>query len=361
MMRKTWNQVIEHLPGANFLQTEEWARIKEPVGWNPDWRTWPAQNGQVDAAAMILFRSPSRLPLSIAYVPRGPLADWTNEQQYQTILVELIQHARQKKAIFLKIDPALCIGKGIPGTINDRPDAIGLKVQHYLKKSGWLFSQDQIQFRNTVEIDLAPAEDDLLMKMHPKTRYNIRLAEKKGMVVTQADPSDWQAIYHLYAETANRDGFIIRPWDYYKRVWDILSANGMAVCLKAQFNDVLVGAVWMVGFGKKAHYLYGMSSAEHRETMPNHLLQWRAIQLAKSQGREIYDMWGAPDGFTQDDSLSGVFRFKQGFGGEVVRTLGAWDYPISPTSYRLYAIVLPKILNILRNRNRKKNRQMLSN
>lgn len=361
MTLKPWDQIIEQLPGANFLQTEEWARIKEPVGWNSDGRTWSAQNGVVDGAAMMLFRSMPLLPFSIAYIPRGPLVDWSDEKKYQSVLSELIQYARQRNAIFVKIDPALSVGRGIPGTSTDQPDSVGLKVQQYLQNNGWVFSRDQIQFRNTVEIDLIPAEDALLTKMHPKTRYNIRLAEKKGVVVTQASTADWQAIYRLYMETANRDGFIIRSWEYYRRVWQILTENQMAVCLKAQLNDSLIAAVWIVGFGRKAHYVYGMSGGDHREVMPNHLLQWRAMQWAKSRGKEIYDMWGAPDEFTQSDSLSGVFRFKQGFGGEVVRTLGAWDYPIKPAGYRLYSQVLPKLLNILRKRSREKTRQMLAN
>lgn len=355
-----WDRVIEHLPGATFLQTEEWARIKEPVGWRSVGKTWPVDE-KIEAAAMMLLRSPSRLPVSIAYVPRGPLVDWSNQQQYQTVLADLIQTARNNKAIFLKIDPDLPMGKGIPGMPSESIDPVGMKVHQYLKTTGWVFSQDQIQFRNTVEIDLSPSEEDLLMRMHPKTRYNIRLAERKGVTVSEAGQSDWQAIYHLYAETAARDGFIIRPWEYYQRVWSILTGSRMATCLKAEIEGGLAGAIWVVSFGKKAHYLYGMSSSLHRDFMPNHLLQWQGMLLAKSQGREIYDMWGAPNEFTGGDSLTGVFRFKQGFGGEVVRTLGAWDYPTNPFYYRLYTTVLPKILGIFRKRNQEKNRQLLTN
>jgi lipid II:glycine glycyltransferase (peptidoglycan interpeptide bridge formation enzyme) len=135
----------------------------------------------------------------------------------------------------------------------------------------------------------------------------------------------------------------------------------MATCLKAEVDGTLISAIWVISFGKKAHYLYGMSGAQHRDYMPNHLLQWRGMQLAKSQGRTVYDMWGAPDEFSDDDRLTGVFRFKQGFGGDVVRTLGAWDYPLNPIGYRLYTSVLPRVLDIMRNRSRQKNRQLLEN
>ncbi len=360
MTASEWDQLIECLPGATFLQTEEWSRIKEPIGWRPNGQTWQADDGNIYAASMMLLRSPSRLPLSIAYVPRGPLLDWGNTKQYPAILADLIHQARENKAIFLKIDPDLPVGRGIPETGSDISEPVGMEVQRYLKNNGWLFSQDQIQFRNTVEIDLSPSDDAILMRMHPKTRYNIRLAEKKGVRVSEANQSDWQAVYHLYEETAARDGFIIRPWEYYHRVWSILSGSRMATCLKAEIEGMLAGAIWVVGFGKKAHYLYGMSSSQHRAYMPNQLLQWRGMLMAKSQGREIYDMWGAPNEFTLDDSLTGVFRFKQGFGGQVVRTLGAWDYPINKIGYRLYTAVLPKILHVLRKRNQEKNHQSLN-
>jgi peptidoglycan pentaglycine glycine transferase (the first glycine) len=360
MKNADWDSLIQELPGATFLQSLEWAQIKEPVGWQPKYYQRNNENGPLQSAGMVLYRSLSILPIRIAYVPRGPLVDWSDPSQYRSVLHDLINQAKDQKAIFIKIDPDLTVGRGIPQTDSDRPDPTGIEVRNYLLGTGWLFSPDQIQFRNTVEIDLTPAEDEILMRMHQKTRYNIRLAEKKGVVVSEAVKTEWPAIYRMYGETAARDGFIIRSWDYYQRVWSILTGSKMAACLKAEVNGELVGAIWVVGFGRKAHYLYGMSNSRHREYMPNYLLQWRGMLLAKSQGRCVYDMWGAPDEFTDQDSLSGVFRFKQGFGGDVVRTLGAWDYPINPSLYRLYTSVLPKILNIMRARNRSKNRQKLS-
>ena len=356
-----WNDTIKDLPGATFLQTEEWARIKAPVGWKPEFFTWPGSDGLPSAAAMMLIRSAGRIPASVAYVPRGPLVDWSDPAQYREVLASLIATARKKNALLIKIDPDLTVGRGIPGTPSEQHDPTGQDVRDYLIKTGWRFSQDQIQFRNTVEIDVTAPEETLLARMHQKTRYNIRLAEKKGVIVSEARESEWERIYRLYAETAARDRFIIRPWEYYRQVWSTLTSGGMAACLKAEVEGTLVSAIWVIYFGKKAHYLYGMSGALHREYMPNHLLQWKGMLLAKSQGKRIYDMWGAPDEFTEDDRLSGVFRFKQGYGGEVVRTLGAWDYPINPVGYRLYTSILPRVLDIMRRQSRKKNRQLLEN
>jgi len=356
-----WDKLIEMLPGSTFLQTEEWAKIKAPIGWRPIFESRPRNTDSIESAGMMLIRSFHHFPFTIAYVPRGPLVDWTNPSSYQKTLFDLIQKAKDQNAIFLKIDPDLPIGRGIPGTESDRPDLTGMAVQQYLSTHGWRFSQDQIQFRNTIEIDLSPSEDQLLARMHQKTRYNIRLAEKRGVQVEKADENDWLTIYRMYAETADRDGFIIRPWEYYDRVWSILSDAHMATCLKAVMDGTIIGAIWVIGFGRKAHYLYGMSSSIHRELMPNHLLQWKGMLLAKEQGREIYDMWGAPNEFGGTDSLSGVFRFKQGFGGDVIRTLGAWDYSINYPMYKEYTSILPRVLNLLRARSRKNTRQLLDN
>ncbi|MEI8131206.1 MAG: peptidoglycan bridge formation glycyltransferase FemA/FemB family protein [Leptolinea sp.] len=355
-----WDSIIGSLPGVTFLQTSQWAEIKLPNGWVSDKKTWVAQDKSVFAAAMVLTRSLLKLPVSVAYVPRGPLVDWRNSDQYQQVLSELIVIARSKKAIYLKIDPDLTVGRGIPNTETDQPDQIGLSVQEYLQNSGWMFSQDQIQFRNTVEIDLQSSEESILARMHQKTRYNIRLAERKGVRVSEAAKTDWDLIYRMYAETATRDEFVIRGWDYYERVWNTLTQGSMATCLKAEIEGDLVAAIWVVGFGRKAHYLYGMSSSLHRDCMPNHLLQWRGMQLAKSQGRAVYDMWGAPNEFSSEEPLSGVFRFKHGFGGEVIRTIGAMDYPIRPNLYHLYTVILPRLLDIMRKRSRKQTRQVLA-
>jgi peptidoglycan pentaglycine glycine transferase (the first glycine) len=360
MTLENWNSDILSLPGSSFLQSDEWAKIKQPNGWFSEKRTWLAQDNSLIAAAQILFRSIYRIPLSVAYVPRGPLLDWNNTNLYQNVINDLVAVGIKRNAIYLKIDPDLTIGTGIPGSTTDQPAQTGVSVEKFLKNTGWKFSQDQIQFRNTVEIDLLPAEETLLARMHQKTRYNIRLAERKGVDVSEAVETEWPMIYKMYAETATRDGFVIRPWEYYNRVWKILGSAGMATCLKAEIAGELAAAIWVVGFGRKSHYLYGMSSSIHREFMPNYLLQWRGMLFAKNQGRSVYDMWGAPNEFSSDDTLNGVFRFKQGFGGEVIRTLGAWDYPIRPNLYRLYTGILPRILDITRKQSRKQTRQTLA-
>jgi lipid II:glycine glycyltransferase (peptidoglycan interpeptide bridge formation enzyme) len=281
------------------------------------------------------------------------------------VLDDLQSFAKRQGAIFLKIDPDVALGTGIPGDEEEVVDNDGQAVMSDLKRRGWLFSSDQIQFRNTVMIDLSPPEDEMLARMKQKTRYNVRLAGKKGVTLRVGDKDDLSMLYRMYAKTSVRDGFVIRDDGYYQTVWgEFMSASTVyghpsAEPLIAEVDGEPVAAIFVFYFSGRAYYLYGMSREVHREKMPNYLLQWEAMQRAKAAGCEIYDLWGAPDVFDESDSMWGVFRFKQGLGGDVVRTLGAWDYSPKPFWYKMYSEVLPRVLGLLRLRGRSRTRQAL--
>jgi lipid II:glycine glycyltransferase (peptidoglycan interpeptide bridge formation enzyme) len=186
--------------------------------------------------------------------------------------------------------------------------------------------------------------------MKPKTRYNIRLAERRGVQVRQGTAADLGLLYRMYAETSVRDGFVIRGEDYYRAAWTTFLEAGLAEPLIAEVEREAVAAVVVVRFAGKAYYLYGMSRAAHREKMPNALLQWEAMRRAKAAGCRVYDLWGAPDTFDESDSMWGVYRFKEGLGGFVLRTLGAWDLPVNPLLYRLFTQLVPRMLDVMRTR-----------
>ncbi len=186
-----WNDLIASLPDSHLLQTWEWSQVKAKYGWEPLPFVWHGQsstvNGQPVAAAMVLKR---RIPiggfaarLNILYIPKGPLMDWSNEPLRERVLDDLQSFAKQQGAIFLKIDPDVALGRGVPGSGDAVEDNGGQAVMSALKRRGWRFSSDQIQFRNTVMIDLSPSEDEMLARMKQKTRYNIRLGGKKGVTV----------------------------------------------------------------------------------------------------------------------------------------------------------------------------------
>ena len=152
----------------------------------------------------------------------------------------------------------------------------------------------------------------------------------------------------MYAGTSARDGFVIRESDYYLDLWRSFMNAGVAQPLIAEVEGEPAAAAIIFSFGDRAFYLYGMSRNVHREKMPNYLLQWEAIRWAKSQGCRSYDMWGAPEVFAESDEMWGVWRFKSGFRGEVLRTIGAWDLPIHRIGYKIYTSVTPRILGIMR-------------
>ena len=357
MDKKTWDGVIKKFANAHVLQTWEWAEVKLKYGWKPDFHIWRDGEGNVEAVALILQRTLRVFKIGpqiqICYIPRGPLLDWADENLRKRVINDLCLYAREHKAIFLKMDPDLVIGNGIPGQKGSEENELGIKVREQIQNEDWHFSPDQIQFRNTVWIDLTLSENDLLMKMKQKTRYNIRLAGRKGVKVRLATEEDFSLLYRMYVDTSIRDGFIIRPKEYYLWVWNKFIKADMAKALIAEVDDEPVAGLFLFYLGKKAWYLYGMSTLKHRQKMPNYLLQWEAIKLAKSLGCEVYDLWGAPDYFNENDHMWGVFRFKIGLGGRVVRTIGAWDYTSLPFWYSAYHQIMPRVLNLTRTIRRK--------
>jgi lipid II:glycine glycyltransferase (peptidoglycan interpeptide bridge formation enzyme) len=335
--RDEWNAALLRLPRPHVLQSWEWGAFKERHGWRAT-RLLLEADGRPRAAASVLRRRAAPLPLSILYVPKGPTFDHGDLDALATALAELEQLARRERAIFVKIDP-------------DVPSENQM-VQRLLRDRGWRPSAEQIQFRNTLLSDLTLSEEELLAGMKSKTRYNVRLAARRGVTVRPGTRADLPLFYQMYAETAVRDGFIIRPYEYYEDAWGSFMDAGQAQMLLAYFDEPLAGVI-IFRFGPTAWYFYGASRGRHRNLMPNHLLQWEAMRWAKAQGCTIYDWWGAPDVLDESDPMWGVYRFKEGFGGRFVEGIGAWDFPVSRVLYWLYTALMPRYLNWLRKRHRK--------
>ena len=345
----TWDHTLGRLPYAHALQSWTWGQFKARWGWQsiPLMMAIAGNSWEAVAAAHVLKRPIPRTPFSVLYVPKGPALDYRDATLRRRVLAQLEGLARRERAIFIKIDPEVVRSWGLE---HERVSPLGAAVERDLRARGWRPSAEQIQFRNTVELPLEATEEQLLAAMKQKTRYNIRLAERKGVVVRPGAPADFPAIAAMYQATAARDGFTGRPVDYYLDGWNALRAAGLAQPLVAEFAGRPIAAVILVRFANRAIYMYGASSNEERERMPNYLLQWEAIRWARAQGCAVYDMWGAPDTFDESDRLWGVWRFKAGFNGEVVRFIGAWDYPARPLLYRLYTQAIPRYLALLRRR-----------
>ncbi len=389
MTNNIWNEIISKLPNLHFLQTYEWGQVKAKYGWTPHYAVWTEKQFSVFstqsavteycslttehciAACLILKKQILNrgfaARLSILYAPKGPLLDWDNIPLRTRVLNDLQAFAKKQGAIFLKVDPDIVLGRGVPNSEGEVRENSGQAASAELSRRGWVYSSDQIQFRNTVLIDLSATEEEMLARMKPKTRYNIRLSEKKGVSVRVGTLGDLPMLYKMYAETSVRDGFVIRDENYYMTVWKLFMSNverltfnvPSCIPLIAEVENEPVAAIFLFMFAGRAYYVYGMSRNLHREKMPTYLLQWKAMKRAKASGCIAYDLWGAPETFDESDSMWGVYRFKEGLGGEVVRTLGAYDFAPTKLWYKLYAEVMPRLLDVMRSRGRDKTKQGL--
>ena len=340
-----WQQILAKLPNPHPLQSWAWGKLKTRWGWEMRPVVWE-QAGEPLAAAMLLWRQFPKTPFGMLYAPKGPILDYTNSALRDAVLLRLQQIARSDRALFVKIDPDVLIATGV----EPEDEQTGIALQAALTMNGWHFSPEQIQFRNTVTLDLTVSAENLLKQMKQKTRYNIRLAGRRGVTVRAGTPDDFEAVAALYATTSERNEFAIRPKSYYLDAWRTFHQHGMLHLLIAEAENRPIAAVVLIHNHNTCLYMYGASSNADRNRMPTYLIQWEAIQWAQQNGCQLYDFWGAPDQFDETDRMWGVWRFKRGFNGTIARHLGAWDYPAYPRLYNLFIEALPRYRNWLRNR-----------
>jgi peptidoglycan pentaglycine glycine transferase (the first glycine) len=345
---EAWDPTLLALPHAHLLQSQLWGDFKRRYGWSPTrWEWRPADSPPVAAAQVLRRAWPNRLgsaAFSVVYVPRGPVVDTTDPALVARVLADLATLAEAPGVLSIQIEPDW----------EQSP-----QLEDLLTAAGWFRSNQPVQFGSTMILDLRPDEEALLAGMKAKTRYNIRLAERRGVVVRPGSADDLNLLYDLYAETSVRDGFVIRERSYYQRAWGDFLEAGLAHAFVATAEDLAVAGLVAYRFGDRAWFLYGMSSDRHRDRMPNHALQWATIRWARASGCTTYDLWGAPDTPDPDDPLYGVYRFKEGFGARHLRLIGSWEFTARPAFHRLFRLTLPRILGVMRRRQQGRTRQLL--
>ncbi len=348
--REEWNTSLRRLPYAHILQTWEWGEFKRiTTGWTP-LRLAFYRDADIVAMASVGVRRVG--PLKALYIAKGPALAYEDAPLVRAVLDHLEALARTQRAIWLKIDPDVIIATGVPHQPDDTPQTSGEELAALLTRRGWRFSDTQVQFPNTITLDLTQDEDTLLANMSQNTRRKIRVAEKKGVRIRAGSIDDLPILYDLYRTTGQRDNFLIRPFDYYQLAWQSFIRANLAQPFIAEYEGRPIAHVILFHFGGTCWYFYGASADEERERMPNYALQWHAIRWAKAQGYRLYDMWGAPTAFNEQDSLWGVYEFKRGFRGVVTRHIGAWDYAPYPPLYALYTQLWPRVLNWMRRRSK---------
>lgn len=301
-----WNEEALRL-GGGFLQSWEWGTFQEKAG--AEIARWRGEH----ALTLLVKRS---LPFgrSYWYSPRGPLGAQAVEK--------LVAAGATAGADFLRLEPA--------------------EVPAGAKKT------NDVQPGQTLIVDLRQETESILAAMHEKWRYNIRLAERKGVKVFMAgshDPIALEIFWQLMSETTERDGFRAHDKEYYRLMLETLSGDPatdgkkrpVARLLFAEHDGKVLAANLMLYFGTTAIYLHGASSRSRREVMAPQALHWQAIQDAKFWGYTDYDFWGvAPEG-AEDHAWAGITRFKRGFGGRYVSYPGTYDLPLDRFWYTVYA------------------------
>lgn len=354
--REEWNQSIASVLGGHLLQSWDWGALKSRHGWMAERIAWDDSRGRSLAAVQILSRRATvpflGITLTVRYAPRGPCLDWSDAASVAVVLHELKRRARESGTILVKIDPEAMGFVSRDKSDANASDAAAEVIPRILLAAGWRRSPEQIQFRNTMVLDLRATDDELLAGMKQKTRYNLRLAERRGVKTRPANEGDLEVLYKMYAETSLRDKFAIRKYGYYADAWGSFLRAGLAQPFVAEVDGDPVAGLIIYRYGKRAWFLFGMSRDLHRERMPNYMLQWEAIRWARAEGCESYDLWGAPDELEASDPLWGVFRFKEGFGARLVQGVGAWDYTARPGLYWMLTAALPRLMSLMRLRGR---------
>lgn len=314
-----WNHFLAQHPNTHLLQTGEWGELKGGFGWKP------VRIVSGELGVQILFR---KLPLgfTVGYIPKANIN--------RSLLPEIDKACRSNRAIFLKLEPDFWM--------DEQPETPALS-----EVEGWNLefetSPHNIQPPRTLIVDIRGSGEEILARMKQKTRYNIRLAEKKEVTVRAWDDIDY--FHKMMLVTGGRDGFGVHSLEYYRRAYELFHPKGMCELLVAEYEGKPLAALFVARNGLRAYYLYGASTDEERNRMPAYLLQWEAMKWAKARGCEEYDLWGVPDedqvtleaNFeSRRGGLWGVYRFKRGFGGELKRAAQAKDRVYNPVLYWAY-------------------------
>jgi peptidoglycan pentaglycine glycine transferase (the first glycine) len=332
-----WDDAAVRSPGGHVLQSAAWAKIREAQGWTPEFHQLgeaSAPSGAPPPAlplALVLWRS---LPAgqSLAYVPRGPIAG--NASELEPALAKLAALARERRAIFLKVDPEIDADFGAGP----------------LRAAGFRRAPDIQPVIATLELDLRPEEDALFAALEKDTRWSVRQAEKRGVAIRDASgDDDLRALYHLYVETGQRAGFITRTWDYYRRMWGTLVAEGHAKVRLAEKDGAPVAGALTWRCGEREVYQSAATNDAGRSAYAAYGLLWRCIIEARKGGARRFDFGGTPVDVTRkDDPMYGPYQFKKGFGGTPRRFVGAHDVVPNELAYRVFAVAEPAYTGALR-------------
>lgn len=325
-----WDDAAAGSPWGHVMQSSIWAAVRERQGWRAEY----VRVGDPLPVALVLWKD-VLAGQRIAYVPRGPIIAPGDSAGLGRVLERLAELARERRAIFLKVDPEL------------EADF----VAEPLRAAGFARSPQDIQpVLATLELDLGPDEEALLAAMDKDTRWSVKQGPKRGVTVSEAnDDEGLRAFYDLYALTGRRADFITRTWDYYRSLWRALIDARLATLRLAHVDGAPVAGAMTWRCGERVVYQTGATNDAARKSHAAYTLLWECIIGAKREGAKRFDFGGIPtDLDRKDDPMYGPYQFKRGFGGVVRRWVGAHDTVPSPLAYRAYLLAEPAFTTALR-------------
>ena len=322
---KEYKEFLEKHERCNFQQSPEWAKVKS--NWKNEIVLAEDERGKIIGAVSVLIR---KIPIfgNIMYSSRGPICDIHNLEVMKQLTDGIKELAKKYKAIVYKAEPDV-------ESSDEEFRKIVINLGYGIKDDAKNF-REEIQPRYVFRLNIKDkTEDEIFEGFHSKTRYNVRLAIKKGVEIKEGTREDLKEFHKIMIETGARDGFIIRPLSYFEKMYDELGPEHMKL-LMAYHDGKPISGVIPIMYGNKTWYLYGASSNAHRNLMPNYLLQWEMIKMAISRKDDIYDFRGVSGVVDESHPQYGLYRFKKGFGATFTEFIGEVYIPFKPITYSLY-------------------------
>ena len=330
-----YNEFLAKHDRCNFQQSVEWGKVKE--AWTNEIVLAEDEDGNIIGSISVLIR---KIPIfgNMMYVSRGPICDIHDKKVLGELTEGLKELAKKYKAFILKMEPDV---KSDDKEFREIVKELGYKIKDDAKD----FSE-AIQPRYVFRLDLkGKTEDEVFKAFHQKTRYNVRLASKKGVVIKEGTREDLKDFHEIMKITGKRDDFIIRPLSYFEKMYDELGDH--VHLLMAYYEDKPISGIFNIDYGNKVWYLYGASSNEHRNLMPNYLLQWEGIKYAIANGKDMYDFRGVVGVVNESHPQYGLYRFKKGFDAEFTEFIGEIYIKFKPLTNKLFKIS-EKIFKMIR-------------
>lgn len=327
-------------PTDILFQTAFWGQVKSRLGWNPLAFDINAAGPSGD---VLVLTKPFGQGASVAYVPQGPEYCPTPENygRFLEQLSEALMAHLDKSVAFIRYDlpwASPYAGEAMSSLLSPAPEARVREIRMNFGTNSWNLRKAALDMTvaDACIVDIGRPENDILAGMKPKTRYNIRLAERKEVVVERASVEMLPAFYDIYCQTAKRNGFAICQYRYFSVLFSDLApgpgTSDILFLIARRGKDLLAGGIVAIA-GKTGHYLFGASTRENKNLMGSYALHWEAIRRVRAMGCDRYDMGAVSPTKDADHPFYGLLRFKAGFGGNIVHRNGAWDYPIDPEAY----------------------------